>query len=154
MKVKVIDLLMASAVVASGLWLFKKLRRRHSGATDGLPPLDVAVEQRGFTAADLAQHRGDKGDPTDLLVSVKGIVYHVTPQHYGVGANYHCFAGTDASYRLGKSLLGLDDANREWRGTALTDDEHTVLNTWAQTIARKYPVVGWFVNEAGERTDL
>ena len=77
-----------------------------------------------------------------------GVVYRVTPQLYGPGASYHCYAGSEASYRLGKSIVGTDGANCEWRGGALSEAEHKALNMWATTFAKKYPVVGWFVDDA------
>ena len=111
-----------------------------------LGELKSAEPPRGYSAADLALHRGNRGDPSDILISVKGIVYRVTPQHYGPGAAYECFAGSEATYRLGKSLLGRAHENRDWRRPGTFDeDEQDTLDHWAKTFAGKYPVAGWFV---------
>jgi hypothetical protein len=135
----------AAACIIRMVWVRMQQGEKRKAVT--MPQLNAPVTPQGFTAAALAQHRGLGGDPSDILVSVKDVVYRVSPQHYGPGANYECFAGSDASYRLGKSLLGREHENRDWRDAALTSEEHATLDGWADAFAKKYPVVGWFVHE-------
>jgi membrane-associated progesterone receptor component len=135
-------LLSIAAVGTAAAWA---LRRLLAPCDLELPSVNTRIEPRGYTAQELAEHKGDQGDPSDIYVAVKGVVYWVTPQHYGPGASYECFAGSEASYRLGKSLLGRANQNRDWRGDILDADEQDTLNRWAAAFERKYPVVGWFV---------
>lgn len=66
--------------------------------SDGEEVLNV---DRIFSAAELAQHRGDSGQQTDsdghviVMLAVMGKVYDVTSggKHYGPGGTYSGFAG-------------------------------------------------------------
>jgi hypothetical protein len=119
--------------------------RRIFGASESLPPV-LAPEQRPYTIAELATHDGEHGDPTDLLVSVKSVVFRVAPQFYGVGMTYHCYAGTEASRNLGKGIVSAEgEKNADWRG--LSPAHLADLEAWFQRFSGKYTVVGWIVED-------
>ena len=77
-----------------------------------------------------------------VLMSVKGVVYSVSPEWYGPGSCYHAFAGKDCSRHLGKTVVGDDEANLDWTGMAPEFLE--VLDDWAAKLSAKYTRGGVF----------
>ena len=125
-------------------------------ATHGAQKTDVSIpsvpkpKKKGFTKEELAQCKGEddgKGGKKPLYCSVKGVVYEVSPQFYGPGAGYHCFAGAEASRNLGRGIVSDSEVNAEWRH--LKKDDMETLDGWAERFAGKYAVVGWYVPDSG-----
>ena len=72
-------------------------------------------------------------------------MYRVSPQYYGKGQSYNCFAGTDCSRNLGKGIIGKDEANADWR--TLNEDHMNTLNSWERRFQEKYVIVGTIVED-------
>lgn len=98
---------------------------------------------RKFTLDELKQYDGT--DPTQIFVAVKGKVYRVSPQFYGKGASYNCFAGTEASRNLAKGIIGKDEANADWRN--LNEEHMASLESWVAKFEEKYSIVGTIVED-------
>lgn len=97
---------------------------------------------RPFTAEELNEFDGERS--AEIYISVKGTVFSVTAQLYGPGAPYHCFAGTECSRCLAKSILGsTKELNADW--ATLSRAHIDVLDGWLETFTKKYPIAGWFV---------
>ena len=113
------------------------------GKDVGLPrPADEPP--RPFTVEELSHFRGLPGSPTtDILISIRGTVFRVSPQFYGPGASYHVFAGTDASRNLGKGLLSGAESNADWSN--LSPEHNQTLSQWDERFRSKYPIAGWLV---------
>ena len=127
------------AVVAVVAALYFGLRSKKS--SQPIIPDVPKKKRRGFTAAELQLCKGEKGQP--LYVGVKGVIYSVSPQFYGPGAAYDCFAGVEASRNLARGTISDNEANASWR--CLNETEMETLDGWAERFAEKYEVVGWFV---------
>lgn len=105
--------------------------------------VSVAAEKGlNVTLSELATYDGTtSGKP--ILLSVLGKVYDVGAgkSQYGVGGQYHQFAGKDISVACGKfnkSSAAL--LNTKW--SSLSEDERALLSKWEGVIAAKYPEVG------------
>lgn len=127
-------------------WLFRR-RSPDAGASHGHGGLSVPLPKpstppRAFTVEELGEHVGTKG-PDDVYMSIRGVVYQVSPQFYGPGAAYSIFAGTDATRNLAKGLLNGSEANADWSN--LSKDHLETLAMWEARIQEKYPQVGWLV---------
>ena len=119
--------------------LFSRTAKTPTPATSG-----AAAPLRTFTCAELKQFDGTR-DAANIYVAVRGVVYRVSPQYYGAGMTYHCFAGTDASRNLAKGIIGTTEADADWRN--LSAEHVSVLDGWATRFAEKYSVVGTVVED-------
>ncbi|EPS63082.1 hypothetical protein M569_11706 [Genlisea aurea] len=94
-----------------------------------------------LTARQLVAYDGS--DPSKpIYVAIKGKIYDVTAgrNFYGVGGDYHLFAGKDASRALAKMSKDESDVVPDLDG--LTEKEIGVLEDWERKFQAKYPVVG------------
>ena len=96
---------------------------------------------RPFTSSCLAEFDGVRRP--EVYVSVKGTVFRVDPQWYGLGAPYHAFAGRDASRQLAKTIVGSEECNASWLD--LTGEHRAALDEWFSRFSGKYDAVGWYV---------
>ncbi|KAG0252954.1 hypothetical protein BG011_006630 [Mortierella polycephala] len=94
-----------------------------------------------FTHQELTQFNGTNAD-APIYVAIKGAVFDVSTKKemYGPGANYHCFAGKDASKALGMSSVKLEDCVADYSG--LDEKERKTLDDWYVFFEKRYPIVG------------
>ena len=103
-----------------------------------------AVAEKGMdvTLSELSLYNGTtSGKP--ILLSILGKVYDVGAGKalYGVGGQYHQFAGKDISVACAKfSKTNAALFNTKWLN--LSKEERALLSKWETLIAAKYPEVG------------
>eukprot|EP01012_Entosiphon_sulcatum_P010596 TRINITY_DN16233_c0_g1_i2.p1 TRINITY_DN16233_c0_g1~~TRINITY_DN16233_c0_g1_i2.p1 ORF type:complete len:135 (+),score=22.94 TRINITY_DN16233_c0_g1_i2:31-435(+) len=106
------------------------------------PTLPPAGPPRGFTAEELAEFNGTNDRP--IYLSLKNVVYSVSPDFYGPGKAYHAFAGKESTIPLAKSVKVTDEeCNQSWYD--LSAEDLKTADEWEAKYRKKYPVVGWFV---------
>jgi membrane-associated progesterone receptor component len=103
-------------------------------------------ESRNLAPAAAAEHPLPVYDDL-VLMSVKGIVYSVSPDWYGPGMGYNIFAACDCSRQLAKVIVSDAEINADWT-VNLTDKEMGVLDDWEDKLKSKYHAVGWFTPDA------
>jgi len=133
-------LIAAGLVLALGVATYLTVSSRAPTAYQPPPP-PKQPEPRDFTAEDLAQYTGANGKP--VYLSLKNIVYEVSPSFYGPGMGYSVFAGVDCTIPLARSDISRDGANQDW--SVLTKAELEVAGQWEDKFQTKYPVVGRFI---------
>ena len=110
------------------------------------PPLDLdsmgGGEQIGdITPDELAKHDGK--DPfRPIYLSIKGVVYDVTPgrSFYGPGGGYATFAGKECARALAKMSMTAADICGDLEGCS--EKELGVLADWEAKLSAKYKSVG------------
>jgi len=127
-------LIAAGLVLALGVATYLTVSSRAPTAYQPPPP-PKQPEPRDFTAEDLAQYTGANGKP--VYLSLKNIVYEVSPSFYGPGMGYSVFAGVDCTIPLARSDISRDGANQDW--SVLTKAELEVAGQWEDKFQTKYP---------------
>ncbi|CAN0350866.1 unnamed protein product [Pylaiella littoralis] len=112
-------------------------------------------EPREFSLEELRPFDGTTETPEGhaappIYVGVKGKVYDMSyggGAMYGPGKSYNLFAGRDASVALAKMSFAPEHLNNP-DTSALDEQDMTVLQDWANKLAKKYPVVGTIADKA------
>lgn len=143
-----------SVAIASGAatwWSLSRLKaqRCHPSTMSSSQPRAIrmvsTVVPQGFTKEQLAVFNGEQaGGGGPIYIAVKGQVFEVMPQFYGVGENYHVYAGKEISRCLAKSQVSDVEANKDYT-VGVTSEELAVLEGWYKKFESKYRVVGWYI---------
>eukprot|EP00929_Paragymnodinium_shiwhaense_P055333 TRINITY_DN27728_c0_g2_i1.p1 TRINITY_DN27728_c0_g2~~TRINITY_DN27728_c0_g2_i1.p1 ORF type:complete len:288 (-),score=61.59 TRINITY_DN27728_c0_g2_i1:69-881(-) len=98
-----------------------------------------------WTEEDLKPYDGTQDPDGPILIGVDGIVLNVWKgrQFYMPGAEYHIFAGRDATRLLARGLL--EEEKPEEAERPLNIAEKAQLETWKFTLTSKYDNVGKLV---------
>lgn len=136
------EIMLGIALGAVVLIVWEVIQKKRTRLED--IPSSRTYVPRGYTAEELKQYNGV--DNESIFIGVKGIIYAVAPQWYGVGSPYNAFAGQEASRQLGKVVVGTDECNADW--TTLSAEHLRSLQEWEERFKAKYCPVGWFIPDA------
>ncbi|AQZ15647.1 (ZYRO0B14542g) [Zygosaccharomyces parabailii] len=104
-----------------------------------------------FTLNQLSKYTGKGDGPLPILLSVKGHVFDVTKgeSFYGKWGAYRKFAGTDCSNLLGYSMWDMSALGKKCSHdlTGLNDKEMERVDSWYKYFFKKYPEIGYLVEE-------